>query len=225
MSNEWYYAVEGASNGPVSQEEFDGLVNVGTIRSDTLVWQEGMQDWLPYGRAGSAAAAQALPPRMAPENTQDPARSDANTFVGALKDAFARFEDGDLVIKNNLFWDVSEQGNSAQESDIFKISMGDGWSSGADSTDAINASTTAFQASFSSQNNQINDPGLSYSFAPAGVNIVPSVSITSSSVNDNWFTTVNYVGAFQSNGQNWAKEWTLIDGYQPGESNSDSYLQ
>jgi len=104
MSNEWYYAVEGASNGPVSQEEFDGLVNVGTIRSDTLVWQEGMQDWLPYGRAGSAAAAQALPPRMAPENTQDPARSDANTFVGALKDAFARFVDFKTRSTRSQFW-------------------------------------------------------------------------------------------------------------------------
>ena len=51
MSTEWYYAVEGASIGPVSQSEFESLVRSGTIRSDTLVWQEGMADWLPYGRA------------------------------------------------------------------------------------------------------------------------------------------------------------------------------
>ena len=47
MSTEWYYAVEGTSKGPVSQSEFDALVATGTIRSDTLVWQEGMGDWLP----------------------------------------------------------------------------------------------------------------------------------------------------------------------------------
>ena len=51
MSKDWYYAVEGASKGPVNEKEFDELVAGGTIRSDTLVWQEGMEDWLPYARA------------------------------------------------------------------------------------------------------------------------------------------------------------------------------
>jgi|TARA_B110000908_G_C10116843_1_gene385720 hypothetical protein len=44
MSKDWHYAVEGASKGPVNETEFDELVAGGTIRSDTLVWQKGMED-------------------------------------------------------------------------------------------------------------------------------------------------------------------------------------
>jgi len=33
----------------VDQVKFDGLVAEGTIRRETLVWQEGMDDWFPMG--------------------------------------------------------------------------------------------------------------------------------------------------------------------------------
>lgn len=104
MSTEWYYAAEGTSKGPISQSEFDALVATGTIRSDTLVWQEGMDDWLPYGRAGGAEAASALPPRAPVQGAQDPAREDANTFVGALKDGFARYVDFKTRSTRSQYW-------------------------------------------------------------------------------------------------------------------------
>jgi hypothetical protein len=104
MSNEWYYAVEGASVGPVSQGEFDQLVAAGTVRSDTLVWQEGMEDWLPYSRAGGAQSATAAPPQTPMAQTFDPARSDANTFMGALKDGFARYVDFKTRSTRPQFW-------------------------------------------------------------------------------------------------------------------------
>jgi SulP family sulfate permease len=52
MSDEqqWYYAVDGASQGPISQTEFDTLIANGSIRPNTLVWREGMDDWLPLGQ-------------------------------------------------------------------------------------------------------------------------------------------------------------------------------
>ncbi|KEJ90825.1 DUF805 domain-containing protein [Sulfitobacter donghicola] len=104
MSNEWYYAVEGTSHGPVSQEEFDQLVTVGTIRRDTLVWQEGMEDWLPFGRANNNQNASAMPPNAPISDTVDPARPDANTFLGALKDGFARYVDFKTRSTRSQFW-------------------------------------------------------------------------------------------------------------------------
>jgi len=141
------------------------------------------------------------------------------------EDAYERFLDGELVIKNNVFWDVNVLGTSASSSDIFKISMGDGWNSAIDSTTELNASSSNFQASFDSKNNQVLDPGLNYSFNLNGINVVPSMSVLSSPVNDSWFTTVNYVGAFESSSENWAKGWTLTGGHQPGDASSESYLQ
>jgi uncharacterized membrane protein YhaH (DUF805 family) len=104
MSTEWYYAIEGTSHGPVSQAEFENLVSVGAIRSDTLVWQEGMEDWLPYRRAGGTDNAEPMQPHAPISNTQDPARSDANTFLGALKDGFARYVDFKSRSTRPQFW-------------------------------------------------------------------------------------------------------------------------
>lgn len=104
MSTEWYYAIEGTSHGPVSQAEFENLVSVGAIRSDTLVWQEGMEDWLPYRRAGGTDNAEPMQPHAPISNTQDPARSDANTFLGALKDGFARYVDFKSRSTRSQFW-------------------------------------------------------------------------------------------------------------------------
>lgn len=104
MSTDWYYAVEGNSHGPVTQAEFEQLVSVGTIRSDTLVWQEGMEDWLPYGRAAGADAGAPIPPRAPISHTHDPARDDANTFVGALKDGFSRYVDFKTRSTRPQFW-------------------------------------------------------------------------------------------------------------------------
>lgn len=104
MITQWYYAVEGTSHGPVNQAEFEQLVNVGAIRSDTLVWQEGMTDWLPYSRAGGTDGAAPMQPHTPISDAQDPARPDANTFLGALKDGFARYVDFKSRSTRSQFW-------------------------------------------------------------------------------------------------------------------------
>ncbi|MFW5817928.1 MAG: RDD family protein [Planctomycetota bacterium] len=43
---EWYYVVGGERRGPVSDEQLDSLVRQGEINARTLVWREGMPDWL-----------------------------------------------------------------------------------------------------------------------------------------------------------------------------------
>ena len=53
----WFYVVSGQQVGPVTQEEFDALAQSGTIRPDTLVWREGMPNWVAYSSLGGAASA------------------------------------------------------------------------------------------------------------------------------------------------------------------------
>ncbi len=45
----WYYEVDRQQRGPVSDQEFAGLVQAGTIRAETLVWQEGWENWRTWG--------------------------------------------------------------------------------------------------------------------------------------------------------------------------------
>jgi uncharacterized RDD family membrane protein YckC len=55
---QWYYAINSQRQGPVSQAEFEKLVADGVIKPETLVWQQGMAEWKPYGAiAGSVPTA------------------------------------------------------------------------------------------------------------------------------------------------------------------------
>jgi len=46
---EWFYAQNGQQLGPVTEGDLQQLVQSGVIKSDTLVWKEGMAEWKPYG--------------------------------------------------------------------------------------------------------------------------------------------------------------------------------
>jgi uncharacterized RDD family membrane protein YckC len=63
----WYYAQSDKQVGPVTQAEFDALVQSGGITATTLVWREGMANWQPYQqvRPGALEAVPAAPAPMA----------------------------------------------------------------------------------------------------------------------------------------------------------------
>lgn len=44
----WYYAVGSQQQGPVTDDQLQGLIKDGVVTGDTLVWREGMANWLPY---------------------------------------------------------------------------------------------------------------------------------------------------------------------------------
>ncbi|HEU6446949.1 MAG TPA: RDD family protein [Verrucomicrobiae bacterium] len=52
----WYYVEQGQQAGPVGDDQFSELVRSGKIDSDTLVWREGMADWMPYGKIQNGEA-------------------------------------------------------------------------------------------------------------------------------------------------------------------------
>lgn len=45
---QWFYADQGKSAGPVSEDEFQNLVASGKITPNTLVWHEGMAEWVKH---------------------------------------------------------------------------------------------------------------------------------------------------------------------------------
>jgi uncharacterized RDD family membrane protein YckC len=56
----WYYVLGGEQQGPVSEEEIQGLIARGTVTPMTLVWREGMANWQTWGEACGAAASPEL---------------------------------------------------------------------------------------------------------------------------------------------------------------------
>lgn len=53
---QWYYASNGQRLGPISEAEFEQRVREGVIGADTLVWKQGMANWLPYGQIAPAGS-------------------------------------------------------------------------------------------------------------------------------------------------------------------------
>ena len=65
----WYYAESGVQRGPVEDEEFKTLTASGTIQPDTLVWRDGMANWVRWDSLSgpppiteAAPVTSALPP-------------------------------------------------------------------------------------------------------------------------------------------------------------------
>jgi len=65
---EWYYVEAGKQAGPVGDAEFDQLISNGRLHSETLVWHEGMPNWLPLRqlRPSVAPAYSTAPPLAGP---------------------------------------------------------------------------------------------------------------------------------------------------------------
>jgi uncharacterized RDD family membrane protein YckC len=53
----WYYALNGQQQGPVSADDLSSLLSSGTITPETLIWKEGMSDWLPLSTAAPEVTA------------------------------------------------------------------------------------------------------------------------------------------------------------------------
>jgi uncharacterized RDD family membrane protein YckC len=103
----WYYVKDGARQGPVEEAEFNRLVGQNEVRSDTLVWSEGMSDWRPYATVAAVAAPSPAPsprpepivepqveevrpePRAEPEPVMAVSEAPAQAFVAAVPAASA----------------------------------------------------------------------------------------------------------------------------------------
>jgi len=97
-SSEWYVAINGVPVGPVRISELRRKASVGAVNEESLVWQEGMEEWRPLRTIpelvailheglsaerpslvtpapNPASAPKPAPPRAAPATRPDPSRS------------------------------------------------------------------------------------------------------------------------------------------------------
>ena len=66
----WHYLEGAEQRGPVTDAGLEALVRGGIVGPDTLVWREGMAEWLPYAQVQGPPAA--APLRMAGPITAPP---------------------------------------------------------------------------------------------------------------------------------------------------------
>ncbi|MBF0677898.1 MAG: RDD family protein [Devosia sp.] len=64
---DWYFAAEGAPDGPHDVEDIRSLFQSGRLTGDTLVWSEGMQQWAPLRLQGPFQNLRAAPPPLPPQ--------------------------------------------------------------------------------------------------------------------------------------------------------------
>lgn len=75
----WYYAVEDEEKGPVTAAQLKALAGSGKLKSDDLVWREGLDDWKPAREisglfTGTAAKTTTRPTEPAPPPAAEPAK-------------------------------------------------------------------------------------------------------------------------------------------------------
>jgi uncharacterized RDD family membrane protein YckC len=68
----WYYTEQGQQRGPVNDDQLAELLHSGKIHSDTLVWREGMAEWLPLHSVRAELKSYAPPVLEAPTASPGP---------------------------------------------------------------------------------------------------------------------------------------------------------
>jgi hypothetical protein len=69
----WYFAIDGQSQGPISEADLDARVQSGAIPPDTFIWREGMASWLPYNQVRGQASSSPQPLRVSIPSAAAPA--------------------------------------------------------------------------------------------------------------------------------------------------------
>ncbi|GAA5119761.1 DUF4339 domain-containing protein [Luteolibacter yonseiensis] len=59
---QWYHAENGQRHGPISEQDLGSLIAAGRIGPATLIWREGMAQWLPLGQVSAEGGLAVLPP-------------------------------------------------------------------------------------------------------------------------------------------------------------------
>ncbi len=98
----WHYLHRNAQLGPLDEGTMGGLIKEGTITLDTLVWKEGMRDWVP---APSTDLVRYFPKPSPPQETKvhpwEVVTPSISSLVPATNDALRFFA---LLIDAGIIW-------------------------------------------------------------------------------------------------------------------------
>ncbi len=118
-------------------------------------------------------------------------------YIEGSDNSYMQFESGNLEISHNIFWNVADGTGSG----IFAVVPAK------DSYTVPVGYEEAFDSHFTSAGNEISDPGVSAENPVPTNNVGGNMAVYPG----DWFMEVSYKGAFDPNGINWAKGWTLLD--------------
>ena len=79
VSRTFFVARAGQQHGPITEDEFRKLVELGHLKADDLVWFEGATDWMPAASfldRGTTSAATPPGPSVAQEAQDAPPKAD-----------------------------------------------------------------------------------------------------------------------------------------------------
>lgn len=82
----WYYADGDRQRGPISDEEFQDLVNNGRIHRETLLWKDGMDNWESLEKLAESGVVKDIP---ASAPFREPEESSTTPEPGAAEPAVA----------------------------------------------------------------------------------------------------------------------------------------
>ena len=130
------------------------------------------------------------------------------------EDSYARLTNDEIVFEGNVFDQCTAEGLNATSSDLFKISMGSGWSSESDSTEAANNSSSVFQATFDENDNSVASTGINNTIIQGAglLNLIPTAELSVNSSSElEWFDETRYPGAFDPNLEcTWLDGWSML---------------
>jgi len=111
-------------------------------------------------------------------------------FLTSGSDSYKQYEDGNLKIENNVFYNIAGQADASQPNSFLSA----GADGGATQDDVL--------APYFTAHNTVVNPGVSRT------NPIPTNPQTAGQTyDDTWYDTVEYAGAFGTS--NWASGWTL----------------
>jgi len=82
----WYYAKNGAQEGPITTEDLRAKIQAGEVAPGDLAWREGLADWMPVSTIPDLAT-QPAPPPAAPVSYGAPAPASAAPYQAPVAPA------------------------------------------------------------------------------------------------------------------------------------------
>lgn len=82
--NGWHYAVNSEIKGPIPYETIAKLIKLNVVKKNTLVWKEGLPDWLPAEQSELSKCFVVKPPSLPSRNHKIYNRSRLNLVIVTL---------------------------------------------------------------------------------------------------------------------------------------------
>jgi len=97
----WFYAENGKQIGPVDDDKWASLISTGVVSAETLVWQNGMVDWIPFGTLPAPKTPVSAVMTSTPSTPLAPAPVMAGGTSVECSECHRNFPAGDVVTIGN----------------------------------------------------------------------------------------------------------------------------